>query len=124
VSSRLIGLALGRTRGVVRGRVDRLKLPARASPSAELPPLVEAPVVQLEMLPVPAPPGPKPVPLRLWLVPTTPPRECQWPQGEKPRMRFCFKPAFPGKPYCLAHSQLAYVGFGRPRPVGHAWVSP
>jgi hypothetical protein len=76
------------------------------------------------MLPVPGPAGRPQKRLTLWLVPVGPPRECQWPQGEKPRMRFCFKPAFPGKPYCFIHSQLAYVGFGRPRPVGHAWVSP
>lgn len=126
---RQIALALNRSRSTIICRARKIGLGPRAQPAmalagvARVAPDMNAPV-QLAMLPVPGPAGRPKVPLKLWLVPTGPVRECQWPQGEKPRMRFCFKPAFPGKPYCFTHSQLAYVGFGRPRPVGHAWVSP
>jgi hypothetical protein len=76
----------------------------RVAPDAQAP-------VQLPMLPDPAAPGRPKQPLRLWLVPVGPPRECQFPQGEKPRLRFCFKPAFPGQPYCPTHCRVAFIGW-------------
>jgi GcrA cell cycle regulator len=126
---RRIAMALGRSRSTIICRARKIGLGPRAQPTMAMAdvervaPDAQAPV-QLPMLPDPAAPGRPKVPLKLWLVPTGPVRECQWPQGEKPRMRFCFKPAFPGKPYCLVHSRIAYIGFGHPRPTGHAWVSP
>jgi hypothetical protein len=113
---RRIAMALGRSRSTVICRARKIGLGPRATPTmamanvARVAPDAQAPV-QLPMLPDPAAPGRPKQPLRLWLVPTGPPRECQWPQGEKPRMLFCYKPAFPGQPYCPMHCRQAFVGW-------------
>ena len=124
---RRIAMDLGRSRSTVICRARKIGLGPRAQPVMALagvermPSEPPAAFVQPEMLPVPGPAGRPKQPLRLWLVPTGAVRECQWPEGEKPRMRFCYKPAFPGRPYCFVHSQIAYIGFGRPRPE-NTWV--
>lgn len=125
LSGRLIGKEMGRTRGGVLGRAARLKLtkrPRSADDVLPLPPLVVVRPVQLPLLPVPVPPGAKRVPLTLRLVPTTAPRECQWPLGGESPYWFCNAPAVEGRPYCGFHCSKAYIGFGRP--AGHAWVAP
>ena len=111
---RQIALALGRSRSTIICRARKIGLGPRAQAAAAMAnvarvaPDVRAPV-QLPMLPDPAAPGRPKVPLKLWLVPTGKVRQCQWPQGEKPRLRFCYAPTAPGWPYCVAHGRIAYL---------------
>jgi GcrA cell cycle regulator len=43
------------------------------------------------------------------------PHVCQWPTGPRRSFLFCGEPAMPDRPYCLAHCEVAYIGFGHPR---------
>jgi GcrA cell cycle regulator len=142
VPSERIGTAMGRTKSAVLGRARRLNVNPRPNPSVErepkpaprvvVQPAPVAPVVvqhaaapcrQPEPLPAPRPQGRPPQPWRLRLVETGVVRECQFPEGEKP-YRFCEAAAVSGRPYCVRHCRVAFIGFGHPRPVGYAWVSP
>ena len=40
---------------------------------------------------------------------------CQWPYGhpDSPEFKFCLRPVMNGKPYCLEHSQIAYIPASR-----------
>jgi GcrA cell cycle regulator len=85
--------------------------PHAASPQAQRqPPHQSQPQPEPEFQP-PAPPAPKPAPVRV--VTQRPSRlvACCWPLGEPgtKTFHFCDAEATPGKPYCQAHAQLAYV---------------
>ncbi len=111
-----IGRRMGVSKNAVVGKAHRLQLEARPSPirrdgAAPRRPSSSRPSVQ------PATDGsrerPAPPPLRAVPVPRSTVRTmpCCWPIGEPgtPAFRFCDEPATAGKPYCMAHAQLAYV---------------
>jgi GcrA cell cycle regulator len=130
-----IGRRLGISKNAVVGKAHRLTLPPRPSPSrrgatapaptplrrmtgSSLPPLpaarpAEAPAVpRRRPMPPAAPslavvrPAPVAAPARASRL-----TACCWPIGEPgtSSFRFCDDGALPGKPYCAAHAQLAYV---------------
>jgi GcrA cell cycle regulator len=138
LSTAEIGRRLGVSKNAVVGKAHRLDLPPRPSPirrgeggpraprpprrvsGPTLPPLAGVPrqaAPRPVMPPVasvaPRPPQPAPRPVAV------PPRPiyvgrittCCWPIGEPgtPSFRFCDADALPGKPYCEAHAQVAYV---------------
>jgi GcrA cell cycle regulator len=134
-----IGRRLGVSKNAVVGKAHRLDLPARPSPirrdgSGEgrpprrstprrvagptLPPLSSTSLIgvsgQVTPNPPPLAPRPAPVPPPRVLPPARPYGRiitCCWPIGEPGTSSFCFCDAasVPGKPYCEAHAQLAYV---------------
>ena len=133
-----IGRRLGLSKNAVVGKAHRLELPARPSPirrGTGIPrpkrPAVRRPPAAGPTLPPLAstrPPTPMPLamPRPLATAPAAPhmprplpvvPRPygrvitCCWPIGEPgtPSFRFCDQGSVPGKPYCEAHAELAYV---------------
>jgi GcrA cell cycle regulator len=144
MASMKIARAMGRTKGSVIGRAHRLGLEKREQPGSivkakNVPPVgnpkgalevtraqeraQEALTALAAVAPPPEPePAPAPIlgplrPLPFWLGATPAVRECQWPIGHprRPGFRFCCAPPVPDRPYCRAHCEIAYIGFGRPR---------
>jgi len=140
MSTKTIGERLGCSKNSIIGRAHRLELKPRASPikggaavanetrarnKAAQAAAVSALVEKLRankppaapQMPVEAPVSPEP-PLAAVDGATGPVRECQWPIGHprKPGFHFCGAPAVPDRPYCRCHCEIAYLGFGRPRP--------
>lgn len=140
-SAALIGLAMGRSKNSIVGRVHRLKLPARSSPIRVLPegsvsrvkrraerrasalvtlaPVLAAaaPPVAPRCLAIPAPPPP---PSRL-VVASRRAEPCCYPIGapRTPQFRFCGATPMPGKPYCAVHHAATSVAV-RPRRIDPA----
>jgi GcrA cell cycle regulator len=105
-----IGRTLGRRKGSVVGKANRLGLPPRRSavkrklrvrhPTAVIAPVAQ-PLRGTGWKPTGTAPG-----LRAEAVPV-----CCWPLGDvKSRIfAFCTEKAAPGRPYCPAHVAIAYV---------------
>jgi GcrA cell cycle regulator len=110
IPSGRIAKLLGRTRSSVICRAHRMKLTPRPKSAPALPRLVDTPAAGPRSRPGPAPPR-KPL---VWLPPSGAVHMCQWPEGEPktPGFRFCGAPAASGRPYCLRHCRIAFVGFG------------
>lgn len=104
LSTAEIGRRLGISKNAVVGKAHRLNLPSRPSPIRN-PPLRMAPRPQPEPEVI-TPPPPKVVSMKGQRGPT-----CQWPHGHpgSANFHFCGEQAAPGKPYCEAHIQQAYV---------------
>ncbi|MGF1464004.1 MAG: GcrA family cell cycle regulator [Maricaulaceae bacterium] len=117
----------GVTRNAVIGKVHRLGLSGRATPSRPVrrtaaarvkPSAPRAPAPPTAVKPVPAPVTPPPPPLEpaplengnFATVLTLSERICKWPIGDPtdPNFRFCGRPSKPGSPYCEAHARMAY----------------
>jgi GcrA cell cycle regulator len=119
-----IGKRLGISKNAVVGKAHRLHLSARPSPIRR--------VMMRSALPRPPRPlvhtpfeGPKPVapaaahtPAHARATPPQPERvvelsnqTCKWPIGHpnEPGFHFCGERAIVGKPYCQAHTAIAYV---------------
>jgi GcrA cell cycle regulator len=106
---------------LVSGLVEmfRAKAAARIPPAARCDRLSSAPQMPVEAPAAPALPKP---PQRLWL---PSPHACLWPIGHPKQagFRFCDAPAVADRPYCRIHCEIAYIGFGRPRPEPiRSWV--
>ena len=92
-----IGRQLGISKNAVVGKAHRLDLPARPSPIRRSEPVEKAPAarpVAVTAAKAAKPKGPT----------------CQWPIGD-PRdqdFHFCGGVPVPGRPYCLAHCEMAY----------------
>jgi GcrA cell cycle regulator len=105
----------GVTRNAVIGKVHRLGLAGRASPSrSERPRMPSAPKVQTRTH-APAPPVVEEDPLVLddgshATVLTINDRMCRWPIGDPSgdEFHFCGRKPKNGSPYCEAHAQKAY----------------
>jgi len=133
-----IGRRLGISKNAVVGKAHRLDLPARPSPirrdggaprpkrpsvrrppvaGPTLPPLAStrspAPASAAVPRQTPAPPAVPPPPRLQPVAPRPYGRviTCCWPIGEpgSSSFRFCDEASVPGKPYCEAHAELAYV---------------
>jgi GcrA cell cycle regulator len=145
VPSTAIAERLGCSKNSVIGRVHRLELKPRSSPikggpkvaaetrarnKAAKAKLVDALAETLRTQraskpPAPAPrrvapkfpftPSPRAIGTPALGTPLPPPHVCQWPTGPRRSFLFCGEPAMPDRPYCLAHCEVAYVGFGRAR---------
>jgi GcrA cell cycle regulator len=131
-SASVIGKKLGISKNAVVGKAHRLKLPSRPSPirkgSGSAPrrrsaifakPLIEAaaplppedPEVASEATPAVEPPrssGKRT---------SAGQQSCAWPIGDPATadFHFCGEATAPGKPYCRAHCELAYVSKTRER---------
>ena len=126
-----IGRRLGVSKNAVVGKASRLDLPARPSPIRRaggtvthhrrvvpaLPPLASTVAPIVEMRPLPAPVAAPVVVRRPVTMAPLPPRSygrvitCCWPIGNpgSKSFRFCDDNSAPGKPYCAAHCQIAFV---------------
>lgn len=114
----------GVTRNAVIGKVHRLGLSGRATPSRPprraVKPAVTRPRPAIRpaaktfterVAPKRAPVEPQPLPNgEFATVLTLSDRVCKWPIGDpsQPGFRFCGHKPKPGSPYCEAHAQLAY----------------
>lgn len=133
-----IGRRLGISKNAVVGKAHRLDLPARPSPirrdggtprpkrpSVRRPPVAGPTLPPLASTRSPAP-AMSPVPRQSQTTPVVTPAPrlqpvaprpygrvitCCWPIGEPgtSSFRFCDDSSVPGKPYCEAHAELAYV---------------
>lgn len=131
-TSGAIAAAIGMSKNAVVGKAHRLGLPGRPSPIKQGGPakqIARAPAQTLPALPTvaavkapaanmpataprkaaqPAQPAPTPpAPIRH----AQPGEPCCWPIGDpgRPDFRFCGEAARPGRPYCQAHVDIAYV---------------
>ncbi len=126
-----IGRRMGISKNAVVGKAHRLGLAPRPSPIRRMAGLAAAdvspvrPVLGPTLPPLPVARPAEPVTERrrpasaapaLAVVRPPPPRPprhvaCCWPIGEPgtSSFRFCDDGALPGKPYCAAHAQVAYV---------------
>jgi GcrA cell cycle regulator len=132
LSTAEIGRRMGVSKNAVVGKAHRLNLTARPSPirrDGEKSPRrrqpkrvhgATLPVLPAAMAPMPVVETPRivterPSPPVLRAVPAARPGQrvtpCCWPIGEPGTrsFRFCDVDAIPGKPYCDAHSSVAYV---------------
>ena len=106
----------GVTRNAVIGKVHRLGLAGRASPSrVDRPRLPSAPRMSLRAPQPPAPPIIEEDPLTLEdgshaTVLTINDRMCRWPIGDpsENEFHFCGRKPKAGSPYCEAHARKAY----------------
>ena len=109
-----IGKRLGISKNAVVGKAHRLHLSARPSPIRRMilrSPIVRAPRPVAEPrhhAAVPAAPQPAPMPERVVELSN---QACKWPIGHpnEPGFHFCGERAIVGKPYCQAHTAVAYV---------------
>ena len=117
LSASQIARALGGvTRNAVIGKVHRLGLAGRASPSrSERPRVPMAPKTQIARTHVPAAPVVEEDPLQLddgnfATVLTISDRMCRWPIGDPAatEFHFCGRSPKSGSPYCEAHARKAY----------------
>lgn len=95
-----IGEELGVTRNAIAGKAHRMNLPKRSSPIAKSAKKKEKNIL------------PEDLPLRLSLRKIQWSRsKCAWPSGDPKTTEFdfCGAPIEPGKPYCVAHCELAYT---------------
>jgi len=114
-ASRIADLLGGVTRNAVIGKVHRLGLAGRASPSrSERPRLPMAPKVTMRSH-IPPAPIVEEDPLILEdgshaTVLTINDRMCRWPIGDPSadEFHFCGGEAVPGRPYCASHCGMAY----------------
>ena len=120
-----IGRRLGTSKNSIIGKAHRLALPPRRSPirgdhgsaprtpaprrvrGPTLPAVPSAAGSTQPSAPVPTSRPPQTVPR--YAGPSG--RPCCWPLGDpgRPGFRFCEKGTAPGKPYCAAHAEAAYV---------------
>ena len=105
----------GVTRNAVIGKVHRLGLAGRASPSrSERPRLPMAPKISLRQAVVPAPIVEEdPIQMddgNFATVLTINDRMCRWPIGDpsENEFHFCGRKPKPGSPYCEGHARKAY----------------
>jgi GcrA cell cycle regulator len=118
-SASVIAAAMGLTKNAVVGRAHRMGLPARPSPIIRDGVVRETVSVRVarnavfgNIVPV----------AKVKIEPAAPvmrkgrSEPCCFPSGEpgKPDFRYCEAPSVPGRPYCAAHTQLAYAGSQMP----------
>ncbi len=124
----------GVTRNAIIGKVHRLKLSGRATPSrpprprakpapkpriaATAAPRTSAPSVRREVPIAPVPLEPKPLPSgEFATVLTLTNHICKWPIGDPatPEFRFCGRKSSAASPYCDSHASQAYQPQSRRR---------
>lgn len=121
-STAKIGNRLGFSKNAIVGKAHRLKLPGRPSPIQRGRGIPRQPKVRRPVAPPaftittisPTPPASERVFERAKAVTPACPcgqRSCCWPIGEPGRagFRFCEGPVESARPYCTAHSEVAYV---------------
>jgi len=114
-----IGKRLGISKNAVVGKAHRLHLSARPSPIRRVmmrpalprpprPAVEPRPAAQAVAHPLPHLPAPQPQPQRVVELSN---QTCKWPIGHpnEAEFHFCGERAIVGKPYCQAHTAIAYV---------------
>jgi GcrA cell cycle regulator len=123
LSTSEIGRRLKISKNAVVGKAHRLALPARPSPIRNAPAglerMVQKPATLVRGKAATLPPlstvpcAPIPDAREIAAVPVFKmrPKPCCWPIGEpgKPSFHFCGVPGIAGKPYCVAHDEIAFV---------------
>jgi len=116
-----IGKRLGVSKNAVVGKAHRLGLKGRPSPIKRQEAAVAAPQAAStgggHTAAPAAPSSPKKETVKIFTLTDLTHNTCRWPIGDPKHedFRFCGKPVYPGKPYCLDHCAQAYVGSNKPR---------
>lgn len=119
-----IGKRLGISKNAVVGKAHRLGLKGRPSPiKRDVAAAVAAPAAEGEAAPVAVAPKARPKAKapdvkKIKSLVDLSANTCRWPIGDpkEPNFHFCGGNAIPGKPYCLEHAAIAYVGSNRTPP--------
>ncbi|OPZ76855.1 MAG: GcrA cell cycle regulator [Alphaproteobacteria bacterium ADurb.Bin438] len=121
-----IGKRLGVSKNAVVGKAHRLDLESRPSPIkravSEVKEVVQKEVAQKEVVSEPKAPVRKKLPVKevdkknkKTKISDLTSTSCRWPVGDPKEedFHFCGKETFNGKPYCLEHCAVAYVGINK-----------